>query len=338
MSHRPGNSIGVGMTLLGIAAGLLGVFDSYVLLSGETDRLRGAAWAAWLTSWLWVPVFVAPISLLFLFCPDGRLPSFRWRPVVYLDIATMALLMATQAVNPGPIEGYSATIRNPLGIEAFDSALFVLNYAGYILLIPVIGLSGAAMVRRFRGSKGRERQQLKWFALAAVGALAIFIASWPIGYVGPDPWDVSTGIAISLVPIAAGIAILRHNLYDIDRIVSRTLAYALLTAGLATIYFGLVVGLQQLLEPVSGGSDLAIVATTLVVAALSLPARRRVQRLVDRRFNRHSYDAQRTIEAFGARLREQIDLDTLRYELLAVVDETMQPSTAALWLRNGVRS
>jgi hypothetical protein len=176
---------------------------------------------------------------------------------------------------------------------------------------------------------------LKWFAAAAVAAILSFVVSWIISLPTDSDvvWDFSTYFAVGIVLLATVISVLRYRLYDIDRIISRTLSYGLLTATLAALYAGLVVALEALLQPVSGGSDLSIVLTTLVVAALFLPARRRVQRLVDRRFNRHTYDAQRTIDDFSARLREEVELDTLRYELLAVVAETMQPAHASLWLR-----
>jgi hypothetical protein len=169
--------------------------------------------------------------------------------------------------------------------------------------------------------------------MAAAGAFLIFAASWPISIFIVDVWDVSSLLVVCLFPIAAGIAILRHQLYDIDRILNRTLVYAVLTASLGALYAGAVIGLQEVLRPLSGGSDVAIVLTTLVVAALFLPARRVVQTAVDRRFNRRAYDAARTIEAFSARLREQIDLDTLTREMRDIVIETMAPSRISIQLR-----
>jgi hypothetical protein len=220
-----------------------------------------------------------------------------------------------------------------MALPVIGPALAVVQYLAYLLLIPAIGLSGAALVHRFRRSHGRERQQLKWLALAAVAAFVVFVLSWPASILIHNIWDITPLIVFSFLPIATAIAILRYQLYDIDRILNRTLVYALLTACLGALYLGVVVGLQALLSSVAGGSDLAIVITTLLVAALFLPARRRVQEMVDRRFNRRTYDAARTIDAFSARLRQQIDLDTLRYELLAVTEETMQPSRASVWLR-----
>jgi hypothetical protein len=195
------------------------------------------------------------------------------------------------------------------------------------------------MIQRFRRSQGIERMQLKWFVASAIGALLLFLAAWAIaiGQESDVVWDYAITFAILLVALSTTISILRYRLYEIDRIINRTLVYALLTATLATIYFGVVVGLQSLLRTLSGGTDLAIALTTLLVAALFLPARQRLQQIVDRRFNRRAYDAALTVDAFSARLRDQIDLDTLRYELLAVVEATMQPAGASIWVKENPR-
>jgi hypothetical protein len=212
--------------------------------------------------------------------------------------------------------------------------LEVVVAVGFFVFVSMLLLSFLSLVIRFRRSHGVERQQLKWFVVSTVAALSFFVVIGPLvelaGVTTPDALYLAL---MALVPISVGVAILRHRLYDIDRIINRTLVYGLLTALLALTYFGFVVGLQAALQPVSGNSKLAIALTTLIVAALFLPARRRLQSAVDRRFNRRTYDATRTIEAFNARLRQEIDLDSLRYELLAVVDETMQPAGVSLWLR-----
>jgi hypothetical protein len=336
VSHRPNHRIGVGMCLVATTASLLGVAEAYVEydLFVQPHALPFTDIAAWFYSWLWIWVLMPPITILLLVCPDGQLPSRRWRPALIFQVAALLLLTVSQAFHAGPFEDFP-TITNPFGVEAIDPLLEAANALGFLLLLPAIAVAVFALIGRFRRSHGVERQQLKWFAFAAAGALGVFIISWGISLASDSDavWDYSTVLAVSLFPIATGIAILRHNLYDIDRVINRALVYAVLTAGLALTYFGLVVGLETLLQPVSGGSDLAIVVTTLVVAALFLPARQRVQDAIDRRFNRRAYDAARTIDAFSARLRQEIDLDTLRYELLAVVDETMQPAKASLWLR-----
>ncbi|MGH2584656.1 MAG: hypothetical protein ACRDJE_07050, partial [Dehalococcoidia bacterium] len=205
---------------------------------------------------------------------------------------------------------------------------------GVLLLLAGLVAAVISVFLRYRRATGIERLQIRQLLFAGTFTVIFAAATVPFYYESVLV-QVAAATAFLALPIATGISILRYGLYDIDRIISRTLTYGLLTAGLALTYAGLVIGLQALLRPLNGGSDLAIVLTTLAVAALFLPTRRRVQNAVDRRFNRRAYDAACTIDAFSARLREQVDLDTLRYELLAVVDETMQPARASLWLRAG---
>jgi len=200
------------------------------------------------------------------------------------------------------------------------------------LLLVCTGAAVVSLVLRFRRSQGVERQQLKWFTYAGV----LLFAWSAVDLVLPDvaPFTAFFGLTIALVPVAAGIAVLRYRLYDIDRLINRTLVYGLLTALLAGVYAGAVLVLGQ----VFGGfraepPTWAIAGVTLAVAALFQPARRRIQQVVDRRFNRRNYDAAKTIEAFSARLRDEVDLDALSAELLAVTNLTMQPTAASLWLR-----
>jgi hypothetical protein len=289
------------------------------------------------------PLVFAPLAMILLMFPTGMLRSPRWRPVaVAVPIAT--LLVAIPSALWPEWEEWGLVIDNPIGLDGTEQILHAVITIGVALMFVVAIAGILSLVLRFRASHAAERQQIKWLAYFAVSEALIFAAVVAINFLladteAGDAWDsISWGILVSTtmlgLPLAIGMAILRYQLYDIDRIFNRTLVYGVLTGGLGALYLGLVVGLEAALRPVSGSSDLAVVTTTLVVAALFLPARRRVQEAVDRRFNRRSYDARRTIEAFSARLREQIDLDTLRYELLAVVDETMQPARASLWLRN----
>lgn len=294
-------------------------------------------------AWAALALAFAPLALILLLFPTGTLRSARWRPVVAV-IPIAALLVAIPlTIWPGWSE-WGLEIDNPIGLEKeAEGLLETITTVGVVLMMGVFVAGVISLVLRFRGSRGVERQQIKWLALLALAEAVILAGTIVAGQMAAGTeaenttGSVSWGILVSTfmlgMPLAIGAAILRYRLYDIDRIFSRTLVYGTLTAGLALIYFGLVVGLQAALQPVSGGSDLAIALTTLIVAVLFLPARQRVQNAVDRRFNRRAYDAARTIEAFNARLRQQIDLDTLRYELLAVVDETMQPSGASLWVR-----
>jgi hypothetical protein len=200
---------------------------------------------------------------------------------------------------------------------------------------PLLALAAlASVVVRFRSARGEERQQLKWFTFVVAAELVLLPGLGSVAeQVAPEVGVVVFPVSISLIPLAIGLAVLRYRLYDIDRIINRTLVYGLLTVLLGATYIVSVFGLGQLLSPATGESALAVAASTLVVAALFQPARRRVQAAVDRRFNRRKYNAAMTIQAFSSRLREQIDLDTLSTELLAVVDQTMEPARVSLWFR-----
>jgi len=226
-------------------------------------------------------------------------------------------------------------VRNPFGIDGLPSADTVGAAVGWLALVSVV-LAATSLILRFRRSSGERRQQIKWIATA--GALFAFVtgAVMPAVYSLGGPEEVGQAavlLALSIIPIAAGLAILRHRLYDIDVVINRTLVYGALSATLALLYGGGVVLLGQLFAPLTRGSDLAIAGSTLAVAALFRPLRTRIQRAVDRRFYRHKYDSARTLEGFSARLREQVDLDALGGELQAVVRETMAPAHVSLWLR-----
>ena len=338
--HRPDNRIGWIFCLTGIAMCLWAFSKQYAVYGGLTspDSLPLAEWAAWFADWLWVLALFPPMCLLFLLFPDGHLVSSRWRPVPWLLAASVGCLVAGFAFWPGDL-GDSPFLENPAGIPGSREVLEALQTAGFLGGFATLVASVASLVLRMRRSRGIERQQLKLITFSAAMLLVTILGLNFLAEVLNRAWisalsDDLADIAIAAIPVAVGVSVLRYRLYDIDRIINRTLVYGALTAGLALVYFGLVVGLEEALSAVSGGSDLAIVVTTLVVAALFLPARARVQAVVDRRFNRRQYDAVRTVDAFSARLREQIELDALRYELLAVVDETMAPATASVWLRS----
>jgi hypothetical protein len=247
----------------------------------------------------------------------------------------MVILFVTSIFMPGDL-GAPYDFEAPTGIEALRKAGMVVIFACLVPILLITFAAAASIIGRFRRARGDEREQFKWFASAAALLPLMLVLHMLADGLYPaaiDAVELAVEFVIAALPIAVGIAILKYRLYDIDRIINRTLVYGLLTALLALTYFGFVVGLQAVLQPVSGSSNLAIALTTLIVAALFLPARRRLQSAVDRRFNRRAYDAARTIDAFNARLRQEVDLDSLRYELLAVVDETMQPAGVALWLR-----
>lgn len=288
-------------------------------------------------AWFWAQMLPAVLGfwLVPLFFPDGRLPSPRWRPVAWFLVGSAAFLMLWMAFTPG-LHIYPPTpVRNPYAIQAlpplgeppWGQFLFT-----FMLLLALPGV--AAQVIRFRRSAGVERQQVKWFFYSASVlpfVLAVTFLSHLNPAVGPV-LDLLWFLAFLAYPLAIGVAILRHQLYDIDVLINRTLVYGLLTAGLALGYWGSVVLLQRVLQPFTQGSELAIVGSTLIVAALFQPARGRIQAAVDRRFYRQKYDAARTLEAFSQRLREQVDLDSLNAELRTIVRRTMQPAHVSLWL------
>jgi hypothetical protein len=331
---RPGNLIGWSMLISGtgvLAGGVLGTYAELALLARPEQDLPGGFPAASLAAPSWTPL-MAGIFLLIILFPTGRVPSRRWRlvaPLVLVSFAMISFMLATAPADyEAPFEQFG---RNRLAF--YDETILFAVFPVIFFCLGSIIAAIIDLIVRFRRSHGVEREQYKWLALSA-GLLAVSLpfGGTPTGVVASTA-DVVFSIGLLAVPISVGIAVMRYRLYEIDRIINRALVYGLLTGTLGFMYFGLVVALQALLSSLSGGNDLAIVATTLLVAALFLPARRWVQEIVNRRFNRRAYDAARTIDDFSARLRDHIDMDTLRYELLAVIDETMQPARASLWLR-----
>ena len=287
--------------------------------------------------------FFLLLILTLLLLPSGRLPSPRWR-IVAAGVAVLAALDLVGLLRAGTFDDWKEEgLRNPLGVEALRPVLAPLLQVSIVMTFLLLLLSILSVAIRFRGSKGVERAQLRWIVAAVSGTgitwLVLLIAS---AFLGDRPVvDIFWGAAlfsIALIPVGIGIAVMRYRLYEIDRVISRTLVYAVVTVVLGASYVGLVLAGQALFSSFAGGSNLAIAVSTLVVAALFLPVRSRVRRFVDRRFYRRRYDAQRTLEGFGARLREQIDLSTLERDLQLVVTETMQPAHASVWLRTGTRS
>jgi hypothetical protein len=329
-SRQPRNAVGWIFSGVGLLVGLSvagGEYANYVFVEGHD--LPGGYLAGWLYVWTWYPS-ITLIALLPLLFPDGRVPGRRWRPVSWGLIAAIGFVTALGWFKPGPMNDDPPWPDNPLGIEAVESIYGTAEAVAGVFVLILLAASAASMVVRFRRSTGDERQQLKWMTFAVV-VLVLSVAVSPA--VGGDLGDVIFAASISLVPIATAIAMFKYRLYEIDRVISRTLVYASLTVILGAAYVGLVLAGQAVFSSFAGGSNLAIAGSTLVVAALFLPLRARVQRFVDRRFYRRRYDAQRTLEAFGARLREEIDLETLTGELRGVVVEAMQPAHASLWLR-----
>ena len=278
----------------------------------------------------WAPAIALGVTLPALLLPDGRLRSPRWRLVVASSVTGVVLVIVAGSLSPGPVEELG--IDNPLGLAgtAGDVAA-VLTVVGVVLHWLSLPPAAVCVVLRFRSSRGIERQQMRWVAAGAAAAVGGLLVSLPSG-LGIAPNWISHIVfpALLSVPVGVAVAVLRYRLWDLDRLVSRTVTYTLVTALLVVPYLLVVPAAGRLAE---GSGSLAVAAATLTVAALFQPLRRRVQDLVDRRFNRRRYDAARTVEGFAARLRDQVDLDALEAELLAVVDWTMQPTRASLWLR-----
>jgi hypothetical protein len=338
IAARRANTVG----WLFVGLGLLAASHAFSMAYAERDTLIDPASlpagtvVGLLSGWLW-PLNYLLLCLILLLFPDGRLPSPRWRPAARFILVAWGLAILLNALTPaeGNPEG------NPLAVAALQRPagqllLLVANAAGLVALV----LSAVAPFLRFRRAGYQQRQQLKWVAFTVVVSVLSVLVSLGLGQLLPGVVVVgllgALGFFVGVIgiPLAVAVAILRHRLYDIDRVINRTLVYGLLTTVLAGLYAGVVLVLGQLFGGIGDKTpSWAVAAATLAVAALFQPARRRIQAVVDRRFNRRKYNAVKTVEAFSVRLRDEVDLDALSAELLAVVDQTIQPTRASLWLR-----
>ena len=331
VARRPDNPI----SWIMLTSAALGAVVAFGLAFEDVEHLPAVGvWAAWLANAVAVTNTLAPIAAMLLVFPTGQLPSTRWRWVAAgLGVSSVGAVIGF-ALLPGHLESVP-TIVNPVRVTAFEGVAAGLVDVSTMALVPLAMVACVAPVVRFRRTSGVERQQIKWLALAAV----TFVASLGSVFLG-DPVEngvVGTLLALgwSTIPAAIGVAVLRYGLYEIDRLINRTVVYSLVTITLGLCYAGLVVLLQPPLSRVTAGSELAVAASTLAVAAAFGPVRRRIQALVDRRFNRARYDAARMVEAFAHRLRDQLDLDALTSELHLALSQTVQPSHAALLVMSG---
>jgi hypothetical protein len=337
-ARRPDNAVGWSLLVISLALGaaFVGqVYADYTLVAAP-GSLPGGAVAVWLSLWIPVPALVAATFFCLLF-PDGRPPSHHWRWVGRLALMGGVVLVFGLSLSPGTLDERNYPgVRNPVGVEGTGRLLEGTTTVGTALALAALLLAVVSMIVRLRRSIGVERQQLKWIvyagAVAAGGfALTLFL-SGPLA----NAVFAAAFLAFIGVPVAAGFAIMRYRLYEIDLLINRTLVYGSLTVMLALVYFGGVAATQAIFRTLTGQEEqpqLAVVVSTLVIAALFNPLRRRIQDFIDRRFYRRKYDAAKTLEAFSAKLRDETDLDALSDDLVGVVRETMQPAHVSFWLR-----
>jgi hypothetical protein len=349
-SRRPRNAIGWILLAEGLLWMFLGMTDYYGLYGvARPGSVPFPVGVAAVNNFMWVPAVGLLGTYVFLLFPDGRLPSRRWRPLAWLSGTVIVLVSVLVGLTPGGLQNLGG-IRNPYALEGYPW----LETVAYIVLplLPLCMLASViSLVMRYRRSRGEERQQIKWIAFAASFVGLLYLIAMVCAFIFPSGawfqagsplWLDLLGYAalssFTLVPIAIGFAVLRYRLYDIDRIINRTLVYGALTVTLVAVYVGSVLSIQYALRGLTGSeSQLAIVASTLLIAALFNPLRRRVQNFIDHSFYRRKYDAGRTLEVFSAKLRDERDIDTLNSELLSTVRETMQPEHVSLWLREPER-
>ena len=332
--RRPRHPVGWLLVAMGLSLSLSAVGSSYKWhgLVARPGTLPAASWLAGPGNGLNI-LYVACAGFVFLLTPTGRLPSPRWRWWAGVAAAAAAVFVAASALDPVPLYPEHPEVGSPLGVRALaEPPLDALIPAAGVLVLVALVVAAGSLVGRFRRARGTERLQLRWLAWgAALAAVALVVGIADLVLRGDTPlFQASVGVCLALLPAATGAAILRYRLYDLDRIISRTLAWGLLTLLLGLGYAAVVLAWRGCCPRAPAWG---VAAATLAVAAAFQPARRRIQQAVDRRFNRRRYDAARTIEAFAIHLREQVDLDALTGELLAVVEQTVQPTRASLWLR-----
>jgi hypothetical protein len=330
-SRRPRHPVGWLLLGVGLSIALSVLVESYTKygLLVPAGSLPGARYLVGFAVVTFTVIWLSCAGFVLLLTPTGSLPSPRWRWWARVAASAPALVALASAIQPDPLapDWYG----NPLAVPALYRLLAVPGVVAAVVVLASVLVGAVSLLLRYRRARGVERLQLRWLALAAALAGGLLLVALVAGYLGRDPVVLaSISMCVALLPLATGAAILRYRLYDLDRIISRTLAYGLLTVLLGLGYAAVVLGLGGLLGQ---DSSLVVAAATLAVAALFQPARRRIQAGVDRRFNRRRYDAAQTIGDFSARLRHQVDLDTLTAEVMAVVDQTMQPTWASLWLR-----
>jgi hypothetical protein len=331
LTRRPDNLVGWLFLVVGVFDPLSAAVRAVAIADPGGAREGAALVATWLQAWIWAPS-LASLALLTWVFPTGRPLAGRWRWGVVVVLGSTAILLVAAPIALWPLRG-----RELLLDEAVPGIAGLLTTAGFAGVM--LGAAGGvvSLVVRFRRSRSEERLQLKWFVwaaiLVAIQAFTDIVILDGLG-VGDSMWrEGLSAAALTVLPAAAGVALLKYRLYDIDRLINRTVVYGALTAACAVMYLTVVALARLLTQPLTGDTNLAVAVSTLAVAALFRPARRRVQDAVDRRFNRARYDAVHTVREFSHRLRDQVDLETLHVELLTVVDTTVQPARSSLWLK-----
>ncbi len=336
--RRPDNRIGWIYLWIGVVLPLQSLATLYYEHSAIVGGLPGARWAAWLNDWLSLPVFPTGLSLFaFLLFPSGGLPSARWRPVAVAAIALGVALFVLTVLDPTPLDIVTGfpKVPNPTGVAALGSRLSTISGVAYMIGLALIAVTIGGLVARGRRATGQERQQVKLIAYAASVTIAALMVTTILSVAGVDfgntAWDIPIVFGFGIaVPASFGFAILKHGLYEIDRLISRTLSYALLTGLLVGVFVGLVLLTTHVL-PIS--SPVGVAASTLAAAALFAPLRNRLQHVVDRRFNRARYDTEELVAAFSARLRDAVDPETVLHELAAAVRTSLQPAHVLIWAK-----
>ena len=344
-SRRPENLIGwlvLFFPVIGATAAGTEVYARYAT-HVNPGALPGGEIAWLLANSMWAIAY-GLLPFMTLLFPSGRLLSPRWRWVARGLVVAFGALIAADSLSPELDSGISSPVASPLAIASAEPIIDAVYTMAVVAILILWVAAGVSLVLRLARSSGDERQQIKWFAYSAAIVAVLMAASIVVdlsGHVVPDPWEefVAVGLILFLT-LSMAMAILRYRLYDIDLVINRTLVYGTLTALLGGVYVGSVIGLQATFRATTGqgGGEMAIVISTLAIAALFMPLRGRIQVLIERRFYRRRYNAALTLAAFGDRMRDEVDVDRLTGELVAVVERTMQPTHASLWLREGYRN
>jgi hypothetical protein len=343
VTRLPTNRIGWLLWLGGMLIAITRITQGFADhgLTSDPGSVPGAIWFAWVNAWVGLPSVVTLPVFLPLLYPTGRLPSPRWRGVAILAILGVVAGSLVDALSPFPAGNYPPGVANPLAVGgAWADTLATLGNLVSLVLLLALVLGLGSLVLRYRRAIGIERQQFKWFAFVGSIAVVAFIVaagdlgstSGPLATLDNLAWLAGFG-ALALLPVAIGVAVLRYRLYEIDRLVSRSISWAVLSAIVGGLFVALILALQAVLAPVTGSNQLAVAGSTILVATTFGQIRGRVQRLVDRRFNRSRYDAERTIAGFARILRDEIDMRALHAEILATVTTAVEPTSVSLWLR-----